>query len=65
MIARDVDLNQEWKSYRVSHPESNRDAFFNGAFSVYKMLVTAEDDKNKLREVMYRLGEQFREEFKS
>ena len=51
--------------YRNSNTGSPnlRDTFMSGAFAVYKMIITAEDDQNKLREVMYNLGEQFRKEY--
>ena len=66
MMSRTVDINDEWENYINSnekvlpHP---RDIFLNGAFAVYKMVITAEDDQNKLRQVMFSLGEQFRKEY--
>ena len=65
MLARTININEEWEMYRNSNTGSPnlRDTFMSGAFAVYKMIITAEDDQNKLREVMYSLGEQFRKEY--
>ena len=65
MLARTININEEWEVYRNSNIDTPnlRDIFMNGAFAVYKMIITAEDDQNKLREVMYSLGEQFRKEY--
>lgn len=65
MIARSIDLEEEWDNYIKSDkaPDNFRDVFYQGAFCVYKMIISAEDDVNKLRHVMYSLGEQFRKEW--
>jgi predicted hydrocarbon binding protein len=65
MLAQTIDVQEELENYIKSNSKSSiRDSFMHGAFAVYKMVITAEDDQNKLREVMYKLGEQFRKEFK-
>lgn len=63
MLAQTIDIQEECKNYLVNPHLSVKDGFMHGAFAVYKMIITAEDDTNKLREVMFKLGEQFRKEF--
>jgi hypothetical protein len=61
MTTHDTDLKKEWETFVKSNPTvSRQDTYMYGAFAVYKMLCTAEDSTNKLRDVMHRLGEQFR-----
>ena len=66
MLAQTIDIKEELDNYLKSNSPnlSVKDSFMQGAFAVYKMVITAEDDQNKLREVCYKLGEQFRKEFK-